>query len=85
MNHSTRVIPEAIATCPECGAKLICDISEWIHSSCDSFDSRLIDLGLSVQCSAEDLENRDTWHRCWQAEWQPVITKVERWLKAVQH
>ena len=63
--------------CPECEARLLVEIDEW------ETDTGLItEAGFHLQCPNESHEDRDTWHRHYQGEWQPTITKVYRWLSA---
>lgn len=63
--------------CPECEARLLVEIEEW------ETDTGLItECGFHLQCPNESFEDRDTWHCHYQSEWQPIITKVYRWLSA---
>ena len=61
--------------CPECSAKLYVEIEEW-----DAETGKVTECGFHLCCTNEDFEDRDTWHRHWQSEWQPAISKVRRWL-----
>ena len=63
--------------CPECEARLLVEIEEW-----ESETGLITEAGFHLQCPNESFEDRDTWHRHYQGEWQPVITKVYRWLSA---
>ena len=63
--------------CPECEARLLVEIEEW-----ESETGIITEAGFHLQCPNESHEDRDTWHRHYQSEWQPVITKVYRWLSA---
>jgi len=61
--------------CPECEARLLIEIEEW-----ETDTGCITEGGFHLRCPNEDYDDRDTWHRNYQGEWQPVITQVYRWL-----
>ena len=64
---SPEMVPEEIAVCPECGGRLWWQVTT---------DDGLRDLDLD--CSEEDWEIDP--HRGWMSDWEPVLSKVRRWL-----
>ena len=61
--------------CPECGARLLVEIDEW-----ETDTGMVTEAGFHAQCPNESFEDRETWHRHYQGEWQPTITAIYRWL-----
>lgn len=63
-------VPGHIARCPECDSKLHCQLT--------TPDLRDLDVECEFEASCEEA---DQTHRHWQGEWQPIIERVEAWLK----
>jgi len=62
--------------CPECEAyPLFVDIEEWEEET-----GAITECGFFLSCPNEDGEDCETWHRHWQSDWQPTITRVYHWL-----
>lgn len=68
-------IPGSVAQCPECGGALWVEVLEYSLP-----DRRATDVGIYTQCESEDDEDRDTWHRCEQSEWQPTYDRIYNWM-----
>ena len=69
-------IPQSVAACPECGAQLHVEFSEW-----ETETGRPTYEGMSVDCNTEDFEDPESLHRHWQCDWQPVIDQVWEYVK----
>lgn len=68
-------VPRDIATCPECGGKLLVRSMAW-----DEATGRPIASDLQIDCM-RDPNERHRWH---QSDWQPVVDLVRDWAGAIQ-
>lgn len=68
-------VPISLVVCPECGGQLQAQTS-----------STDLDDGLMVDCEndPDDEWPRESNHRYWQGEWEPVIAKVKWWMSTRQ-
>jgi len=67
------LVPHKVAVCPECGAQLFAESTEWASESGEPSKG-----GLVIDC----VDDANFEHRYWQSDWQSVVDAIAKWCGA---